>query len=142
MITGSLTDKLLWCMPSLLACAHYSHKRRSPRFAHNAQRWEGLLSRPRGCPDNVDSAHRARKCEWATPPPQSQPRSGHDNCELRCGRTIPCLPCLRGSGRSAAHAHRTTDCVADAFCGVLEQHVTGSGMVQMNSIRDGSGKIT
>src|SRR4029079_6461389 len=44
MIARSLPDRLRVCRPALLACAHYSHKQRSSRFAHNAQRWVGLLS--------------------------------------------------------------------------------------------------
>jgi hypothetical protein len=44
MITRSLPDTLRVCGPALLACAHYSHKQRSSRFAHNAQRCVALLS--------------------------------------------------------------------------------------------------
>src|SRR6476469_2965706 len=45
MISRSPSNTLLCCLPSLLACAHYSQKQRSPRFAHNAQRRGGLLLR-------------------------------------------------------------------------------------------------
>jgi hypothetical protein len=67
--------------------------------------------------------------------------SVHEYGELRCSGTVSGFRCAHGTTRPATHAHRSADCVADAFGGFLKQHVTCARVLIVHRTRNGGGEI-